>query len=200
MKKIVLIVFAVTITLSASAQNPDHIFKPFKVDVAMGIAIPQGSGTNLGFNGAIEPKYAVLEQLAVGLRIEGLAAVHNFNVGEYQNDSEGDVTTSTSYLGTADYYFSNRAFRPFVGAGLGVYKTGKTTYKSADGSYYDYDIPSSSKFGGMIRAGFEVLHFRLGAEYNFVGNSSYTSPYTQGQLKNGYFSLKFGVFIGGGKY
>ena len=30
----------------------------------------------------------------------------------------------------------------------------------------------ATKFGGMIRAGFEVSHFRLGIEYNLIGNSS----------------------------
>jgi outer membrane protein X len=200
MKKTLLTLCAAVIAVSSFAQNSDRIRKPFKFDLAVGLAVPAGSGTNIGFNFAFEPKYAVVENIAVGMRMEWLAAAHNYTVGNNSNDGQGDVTTLNSYLATGDYYFSNKAFRPFVGGGLGVFTTGTATYKSSDGNYYDYQIPSSTKFGGMIRAGFEVMHFRLGAEYNIAGNTNFTSPYTNGQLKNSYFALKVGAFIGGGKY
>jgi hypothetical protein len=60
-------------------------------------------------------------------------------------------------------------------------------------------VPKPTSFGGMVRAGFEVTHFRMGLEYNFV-NNTFVNPYTNNTIKNGYFSIKVGVHIGGGKY
>jgi outer membrane protein W len=96
----------------------------------------------------------------------------------------GSAKANYSYLATGDYYFSNNKFRPFAGAGTGIY-----TFASVD---FDSDtsldnIPVSSKFGFMARGGFEYGHLRLGVEYNFVGQ------------KMGYLGLKIGAVIGGGR-
>ena len=57
----------------------------------------------------------------------------------------------------------------------------------------------------MLRAGFEVGHFRMAFEYNLIGKT--TATVTDGSTgttstisaKNSYAAIKLGFFIGGGK-
>ncbi|HKZ67528.1 MAG TPA: hypothetical protein VJ111_14275, partial [Chitinophagaceae bacterium] len=60
-----------------------------------------------------------------------------------------------------------------------------------------------SKFGGMIRGGIEVSHFRFGLEYNIVPKTTFTGYNNSGDeaeltSKNSYIGIKLGVCIGGG--
>ncbi|HEY5408516.1 MAG TPA: hypothetical protein VIJ92_15590 [Ginsengibacter sp.] len=190
MKKRVSILTALLCIFSLSMQaqdkdggNGDRVFKKFKVDVSLGYAVPQksqGAGRNAGVLFAIEPKYAVMDQLSVGLRIEGAAMVNVDQSGE-----TGSAQVNASYLATGDYYFSNNKFRPFVGAGLGIFTFANV---NTDDNYSSVnDIPTTSGFGAMARGGFEYGHLRLGVEYNFVKD------------KSGYLGLKLGVVFGGGR-
>ncbi|MEO8961959.1 MAG: acyloxyacyl hydrolase [Ginsengibacter sp.] len=188
MKKSVSILAALLCVFSLSMQaqdggSGDQVFKKFKVDVSVGYAVPQssqGAGRNGGALFAIEPKYAVMDQLSVGLRLEGALMVNVDEAGE-----TGKAQANASYLATGDYYFSNNKFRPFIGAGAGVY-TYANVNTDDDISSID-DIPKTSNFGAMARVGFEYGHFRFGVEYNFVKD------------KSGYLGLKLGAVIGGGR-
>ena len=99
------------------AQDGERIFKRFKGDVSLGYAAPLGSESNGGVLFAMEPKFAIIDQLAVGLRIEG-AVMAKFSGNDiYGNADVSDAKAAASYLATADYYFTNNySFRPFVGA------------------------------------------------------------------------------------
>ena len=172
-------------TSHTQGTDTSRIFKRFKVDVSFGYAIPQNSSAGSNFSGgglfAIELKYAVIDPLAIGFRVEGAAIVNT-----YDNNNSGKTNgkVNLSYLLTGDYYFSNKSFRPFLGAGVGSY-----VIANVDSANYSNSstIPSTSQFGFMIRGGFEAGHFRLGVEYNFVGSSA------------SYLGLKVGVCIGGGR-
>ena len=187
MKNLFALFLTVIVIQSVSAQDEksgDRVFKKFKVDMSFGYAMPQTTstvnGTKAGVLFAIEPKYAILDQLSVGLRME-VAVMANIDI----NGETGDAQGNASYLLTGDYYFTNKKFRPFAGAGAGVYTTvvvdENTVINSAD------DLPTSSKFGFMARLGFEYGHLRIGGEYNFVAD------------KAGYLGLKLGVCFGGGR-
>lgn len=199
MKKIYLILTLGTIvSFSAIAQDSD--LKPFKVDVSAGYAIPGGSGSKGGVLFAVEPKYAVMSNLAVGLRMEAavVARFSGYDTDGYPLDVS--VKASGSYLVTGDYYFSdNYSFRPYAGAGAGIFTLASATV-AADGSE---SSGIGSKFGGMIRAGIEVSHFRLGVEYNLVPSSTLDGFDKNGEpakvsSKNSYIGLKLGVCFGGG--
>ena len=178
--------FIFLFTLSTQAQDEgtgDRIFKKFKVDVSLGYAAPQESTGTGGFKAgvlfAIEPKYAILDVLAVGLRMEAAVTAR---IDE--NEETGNAKANASYLATGDYYFSNKRFRPFLGAGAGIFTFASLDF---DSNTTVEDVPTDSRFGFMARGGFEFGHLRLGAEYNFVGE------------KSGYFGLKLGAVIGGGR-
>lgn len=190
MKKAIILALIIIAAQGARAQKEkdgasgDRIFKKFKVDVSFGYAKPQGSGSGSDFNGGalfvIEPKYAVLEQLALGLRMEAAVTAKIDKAG-----NNGSAKANLSYLLTGDYYFNNNKFRPFGGVGGGIYTTASIDTSTNVSSVSQ--IPASSKFGFMARAGFEYGHLRVGLEYNFVAD------------KSGYLGIKLGTCIGGGR-
>lgn len=195
MKKIVLSILLLATVAIANAQ---YEFKPFKVDVSLGYAIPGGEGAKGGVLFVVEPKYAVIPEVSVGLRIEA-AVMARGRADASGNNSEVDVKAAGSYLATGDYYFTSSTVRPFAGLGLGIYSLAAASTEDNGAS-----VSSGSKFGQMVRAGVELSHFRVGVEYNIVPkttmeyiNSSGTKTTTS--MKNGYVGIKVGFCIGGGK-
>ncbi len=200
MKKGLLALASLFSILISHAQNSGD-FAPFKVDIALGAAVPQGSGSKGGVLFAIEPKYAVMPEVSVGLRIEGAVVARGFAYSDGSYGS-GSVSASGSYLATGDYYFTNMAFRPFAGAGVGIYSIASASVDENGNTAATYG--ATTKAGGMVRAGFELGHFRFGLEYNVVGKTTmngedqYGNPTTISS-KNSYLGVKFGFFIGGGR-
>jgi hypothetical protein len=166
MKKLLMSALAIGAAIITNAQD-GQTFRKFRVDIATGYAIQSSSAYSKGgFLFSIEPKLALNDNLSVGVRVEG----------------EGDdVDTRISYLATGDYYFNTNQLRPFVGVGVGMFKS------DAASSYNEY----SSKVGFTPRAGIEFGHRRLAVEYNVAGKT--------GVYNNNYLGIKLGFFIGGGR-
>jgi hypothetical protein len=200
MKKICLVLTLGTVlSLSAIAQESD--LKPFKCDVSLGYAIPAGSGSKGGILFVVEPKYAVMSKLSVGLRLEGaLMARFGGSYDMYGDPQDVSVKASSSYLATADYYFTdNYKLRPFAGIGGGAFLlAGIESNASSD------QASSGAKLGAMLRAGVEISHFRVGVEYNLVPKTTFVGYDSNGDevsgltSKNSYIGIKIGACIGGG--
>jgi len=199
MKKISVLILLVGIFFySGNAQKTD--LRPFKTELGVGYAIPAGSGAKGGILFVIEPKYAVIPQLSLGLRLEAALIARFGGYDAEGNASEVDVKANGSYLATGDYYFTNNhAVHPFAGVGLGLYRiAGVEVSAGTEGT------SKSNKFGEMIRGGVELSHVRLGVEYNIVPNTTFSGYDMNGNpatltSKNSYIGLKLGVCIGGGK-
>ena len=181
MKKFLFSALVLGTTLFASAQ--ETTFKPFKVDIALGYAVPGGSGSKGGVVFAVEPKYALNDNLTVGLRMEA-AVTARVTMDAYGQEMTGDAKASASYLLTGDYYFNTNRFRPFVGVGAGVYRLAAVDLNSSE-------VQTGTKFGAAPRVGFEFGHFRTAIEYNATGKT--------GTYNNNYLGIKLGFFIGGGR-
>jgi hypothetical protein len=195
MKKIVLSFLLLATVAIANAQ---YEFKPFKVDVSLGYAIPGGEGAKGGVLFVVEPKYAVIPNLSVGLRMEA-AIMARGRADAAGTNTEVDVKAAGSYLVTGDYYFTSSKVRPFAGAGLGIYSLAAASTEDEGAS-----VSSGSKFGEMIRAGVELSHFRVGLEYNIVPKTTMEYINVNGEktstsMKNGYVGIKVGFTIGGGR-
>lgn len=169
-----------------NAQAEQKTFKPFKVDIAVGYALPSGSGSKAGALFAVEPKYALNDNLTVGLRMEAALTAQGQIVNGVMD--QGDVKASSSYLATADYFFNTNRLRPFVGAGAGIYSNASA---NIDPTISD-NVKAGSRFGFAPRAGFEIGHFRTAVEYNVAGKT--------GTVNHNYLGIKLGFFIGGGRY
>jgi outer membrane protein X len=184
MKKILFTAFAVIATLMSEAQT-ELTFKPFKFDIALGYAIPRGSGTKGGVLFAIEPKYALNDNITLGLRAEIAITANVDNINS--DEATGNVKGSASYLATGDYYFNTNAVRPFVGGGVGVFHNAAANLDATT----EADVEQKYKFGFMPRIGIETGHFRAAIEYNAAGKS--------GTMNNNYLGIKIGFFLGGGR-
>ena len=195
MKTIILsLAILATGIFTATAQDGERIFKKFKGDVSLGYAAPLGSAVHGGIVFAMEPKFALMDKLSIGLRMEGAVFGNFSNAFVYESET---AKAAESYLATADYYFTdNYSFRPFAGAGAGAFILSTDALNSGSNK-------SSTKLGSVVRAGVEVKHFRLGVEYNFVPQTDLTS-YDQygnalsGKSKNSYIGIKAGFCFGGG--
>ncbi len=198
MKKITLLL-CIGAFVSLSAMSQDEL-KPFKVDVSLGYAIPGGSGAKGGVLFAVEPKYAVMSNLALGLRMEVAVVARGLSSVNDDTFTDVDVKASGSYVLTGDYYFSdNYSFRPFAGAGAGIYSMAAATITDDTETI---NGGATSKFGGLVRLGFEASHFRLGLEYNLVPKTNLEDLAGSGNTittKNSYIGIKLGVCIGGGR-
>ena len=200
MKRVLSLSAIFFLAFSATSQAQDEgEFKPFKVDVSLGYALPiGGTGGKGGALFVIEPKYAVLPQLSVGLRLEAAVTVAGVDMSTGSSNSTASAKAAASYLATADYYFSNADLRPFGGAGVGLFNTAGVAIESNNPN-----VAAGSNFGGMIRGGVEYKHLRIGVEYNFIPKSTVepSSPSANDgyMIQNSYVGIKIGVCIGGGR-
>ncbi len=201
MKTLLLAALCFGTAVSASAQDRDRVFKPFKFNVALGYAKPLGGGASGGVLFALEPKYSVVEALEVGIRAEFALTARSFSFDNTNQNGEAEVKALNSFLLTGNYVFGTGGFRPYLGAGLGLYSLAGTTVEVQNGQTNDdYVIEAETKFGFMGRAGFKAGHFNLGLEFNAVPNSSPRVQNVTLESKNSYLGIKAGVDIGGGRY
>ncbi|WP_374951593.1 outer membrane beta-barrel protein [Mucilaginibacter sp.] len=185
MKKFLLAVavFA-TFILNASAQSEN--FRAFKVDISLGYASPANStnSSSGGVSFSLHPHYRLTDQFAVGIRAEAALLAYQ-NGDEFDNFSS--IASLNSYSLTAEYYLMDGGFRPFIGAGGGIFTQSAIQVVDANGDTNVSGTLLESKFGAFPEVGFEVGHFRVSGDYNFLPN------------KAGYLGVKMGFFFGGGR-
>ena len=183
MKSILIAGFAGCLFFTTLNVNAQGEYKSFRVDLGLGLCT--AFADKYGTFGAIlylEPKYAVISRLNIGFKYET-----GFNSRNYRALAHSYVHVINSYQITTDYYLVQNSSKPllrqFLGAGMGVYHIKNQKNNSAS---------EKSNFGAMLRAGFDIYHFRLMIAYNFAGKDI---------LKNdaGYASITIGAFLGGGK-
>jgi len=195
MKSLKIATLLLLVSFSAfKAKAQSETFKAFKTDLAIGYAVPAGSGSKGGVLFAVEPKYSISDQITLGLRLEWALTAYAF---EAEGESfTGDIKATGSYLATADYMFNTNRVRPFVGLGVGIYSVaGVSSSFELEGEGVsessEIAVGGGTKFGFAPRVGLEAGHFRLAAEYNFAGKDD--------NIKYSYLGLKVGFFFGGGK-
>lgn len=186
------------VALSATAQEQEY--KPFKVNVSVGIAKPLNAGVSGGVLFAVEPKYGISDHVDVGLRLEVAAVARGIQVNG--NTTTSDVGAFSSYLLTGNYLFGTGGIRPFLGAGIGFYSVGAAgtvTVTNGQNPPQDVNFVSDTKFGGMIRGGIKAGHFVAAVEYNAAPTTSNTLGNAKITSENAYLGIKVGFDIGGGR-
>jgi hypothetical protein len=184
MKKILLLIGFMAFTLLSKAQSAStssgNTYHAFKFDIGLGYAIPSsgsGSGVKAGATFTLQPHYRLSDDFALGLRLEGAA------LGYEDDNGKTKVSIMESYCATGEYYFAKGGFRPFIGAGAGLFDQSSLQASNGNATL----VNGATNFGFFPEAGFEAGHFRMSADYDIAGNS------------NNYFAIKIGAFFGGGK-
>nr|WP_299382989.1 hypothetical protein [Allomuricauda sp.] len=169
----------------------------FRAGLDLGYAIPDGGG---GIIIALEPKYNIADNMNIGLRIESAAMAKNVAAVEDVAEIEASLSASTSYFGTFDYYFHSGSspFAPFIGGGIGYSTLANLDF---DPQVTDEKFDIEGKFGGLVRAGFELGKLRLAATYNLIGTSEFADgDDNKLEVKNSYIGISLGFYVGGGKW
>jgi outer membrane protein W len=187
-------------TTSSSSSSSTYKFHKFKFDLTLGYAIPPANSNSANANikaGAtfvLEPHYRLADAVAIGFRLEGAALAYgNTNGSGTGTSGSANVSAIYSYCPTLDFYLLNGGFRPFIGAGAGIYYQGAISVSgSSQGTTNSGYVSLGSKFGFFPRVGFEIGHLRLSAEYNVLGNDA------NGNSSN-YAAFNIGFFFGGGR-
>ncbi|CAG5004948.1 hypothetical protein DYBT9275_03482 [Dyadobacter sp. CECT 9275] len=167
-------------------SSAERIYKPFKVDVTLGYPqmLDSDGDFNWGFVLSVEPKYNITDNIAAGLKIEAAGFVSS----EIDYGVSGLLLMS-SYMATGEYQFGTKKVRPFVGIAAGLFQP--KLYLMADDEE-TVSVTMDNIFGFAPRAGVQLGHFRIAAEFNLAKDS-------KNDINYNYFSIKTGATIGGGK-
>jgi len=195
MRKLILSTLLLAVVSFASAQEEGK----FRVGLNLGGAFPAGG---FGIMVDLEPKYNLSDNMNVGIRL-GSAGL----IKEIESDgggiTEAEVSGQGSYLGTFDYYFPlSGSFTPYVGGGAGIVSVAAVSIQDGDDEDDFGGLSAETKFGGMIRGGFEAGKFRMTLEYNLVPKTTLEDIAGNeiGEVANGFFGVSIGFFVGGGRW
>lgn len=187
-------------------------FESFKLNVAVGYASPidrkdiygnkdAGKG---GLAYSLEPQYSLTNHFDIGLRVEQ-AFIQRPEILENSIAFKTQVKSILSGLLTVNYLIGKGSvFRPFVGGGGGYYYATQSEQQvlGAGNTILYYPLPATNKWGGMVRAGFQIFQFRLEGAYNIIENTTVQNEFTRAILRgeNRYFSVKAGYTLGSGRH
>jgi len=196
MKKVIISLVLICATVSfASAQE----FKKFKLGLGLGYVIPSDGGGGILLD--LEPAYRVNDQIAIGLRLESAAYARSIG------STEADVSASGSYTLNGIYYLSDNKFRPYVGAGFGIYSIASASVNVNTGNASgEFTVDGGSQFGFYPRIGFDLGHFNVNIDYNLISATEGESidlgdgnTLTTDDITNSYLGFRIGAFIFGGR-
>lgn len=186
-----LLSIAMLLCLASYGQD----YKKFKVGIGLGYALSSGEGSQGGVLITIEPAYRLSDNLSLGLRLESAALTRG-----YSGTLAPGTTLSVAAIGSAtmngQYYFSSNKFRPFVGAGFGMYQLADVTATSSGSTVGT--VLGESVMGFYPRIGFDMGHFNMALDYNILPGSKPAGSTSSDVINNSYIGIRIGAFIGGG--
>ncbi|MDD3078122.1 MAG: hypothetical protein PHH37_03335 [Paludibacter sp.] len=197
-KKIIVLIAIVVIGIQASfGQTQGKI----RVGFDLGLALPHAGA---GITGDLDARYNITDNINAGILLSSAALLKDISASSTTGTLV--VGANSAFLVHGDYYFGKglSLFSPFLGAGLGKYSVSNIQITSDDTSAdaNSISVPSESKFGGLIRGGFELGHFRMALSYNMIPASSVydlSSNYV-GTTGNNFVNLSLGFYFGGGHW
>jgi len=169
MKKLLLsISLVLAIVLTSHAQ--------FHIELGVNFNSPQGDfgdAYDLGVGGYIEPKYAINENIDLGLLIgrNGFAGADIAGT-----NSSLEATGLLCILPTATYRFTSNGITPYAGLGLGIYSFDAIDFTVTDpntGVSVTAEGESNTEFGFAPRAGVYLGRLNLGVAYNIVKDANF---------------------------
>lgn len=177
MKKLLFVVVAMLMFGFSSTS-----FAQIKVGATAGLALPMGDfgeAWKMGFGGGIEGKYFISEKLALGASL----GYYAFSAKDIDTDLKSEGASDPSFsimpiLATVDYFFTAEGFKPFIGAGVGLF-----SMKSKVSVPFFGDVETtSSELGIAPTVGFlygisDKLDFNVNAKYNMIFTEGSSTSY-----------------------
>lgn len=165
MKKLLLTTALVAVfAVSANAQ--------FHVELGINFNSPQGDfgdSYDLGVGAYIEPKYALTENIDLGLLI-GSNGFAGADIDTGLGTASLDATSIVTILPTGTYRFSTGSITPYAGLGLGMYLAEEFTVSTSGDLEAD---GRTGEFGFAPRAGVYLGRLNLGVAYNIVSDANF---------------------------
>ena len=198
MKKLFFIAALAIATLSASAQEQGKI----RVGTNLGLGFPNAG---LGFAIDLDARYNITNNINAGILLTSFGGFKDLSADVNSGLTTMTMGGSSGYLAHGDYYFSEgtSSFAPFLGAGLGGFNVSNIQVSSDEsGSTGSLSFSDATKFGGVIRGGFEAGHFRMGLSYYLIPSSDLydLNGARIGTTGNSYLNLTLGFYLGGGHW
>lgn len=153
-KTLVFLVIVLFVSTIGYAQE----YKPFQLYVGVGFASPGAGGVGVLID--LEPSYRINDKIAIGFRLESAAMAKEVTV-----DIDSEISAVGSYTLNGRYYFGDSNFRPYIGAGFGIYALGTVKVDDPDNAG---SADFGTKFGFYPRIGFDFGHFNINIDYNLV--------------------------------
>jgi len=155
---------------SGSKQSFSEQMTRFKLGIDAGVQLPMGDfgkEANMGFGGELNAKYMIKDNIGVGVGV----GYYTFGIKQEILDYDGATKGNASIIplvGKFSYAFGQNAFKPYIGADLGLYMLG--THEEAEGEKYS---DSLSKFGFAPVIGIEYaftknLGLDVNAKYHYI--------------------------------
>jgi len=172
MKKLMTIVIAIVIIAGFTSTTKAQISLGLKAGIALPMGTPFSDGYGMGFGASAIGEYALNENMAIGLNI-GYYAFSGKNMPSGYEASIGIIPILADFK----YYFATEGFRPYVGAGLGMYMVSSsvtTPVVTVNGYTYGGKVTGSdSRFGFDPKVGFwmgEAFKYGASIEYNIASD------------------------------
>jgi hypothetical protein len=213
MNRLALPLLAALALAATPALAQTRNYQPIRVDLTVYGAHASADATSWGGGVALEPKYNVTDQLAVGLRFDAAGFVTQ-DVRVSSGTNEASVSQGaravTTFLAKADYYLTTTYARPFVGLGMGLYRIGAGSQEVSSGTNVTV-VQSAQAFRGFgiaPQVGVNFGGFRLAATYHAVLGGDLvvatqavgTTERNEVRLSKSFFSFELGGTIGGNRY
>ena len=188
-----------SLALALPTLASEH-YQPVRVELVLVGAYGPGDIATYGGGLAVEPKYNLTDNLALGLRIEAVGMASQSIYTSSGTSTNLKARGVVAVLAKADYYLTTSSVRPFLAFGAGWYGMGSANASEAGATA---NVESFSGFGIAPQFGVNFGHFRIAAAYNIItGGAQQTITAvggTSSTIAKNYFSFEIGGTIGGGR-
>ncbi len=193
---------AVPLLINAQSQN----YQPVRFDVGVSYVNTDEHWGSWGIGAWIEPKFNLFDQLAVGLRFDGIAILG----GMISDEPNITQKAGAAFLLKGDYFFSNNTVRPFGALSLGMYTLGGQSIQASTSTTNASISQKAGKYIGIApQIGLDISHFRVSIVYNIIlgatlevsqtVNTGGTSIQQSSSISQNYLNFEIGGIFGGGK-
>ncbi|MFZ4400656.1 MAG: hypothetical protein ACOYO1_11520 [Bacteroidales bacterium] len=155
MKKLMTIVLAVVLIAGFTSTSNAQI----SIGAKAGIALPMGTfgdAVGMGFGGSAIGEYTLNDNMTLGLNIGVYSFAGKTISLPFLGDITGPSSTIIPIIADFKYYFSAENFKPYAGAGLGMYM-----FNNGGGS----NLGISPKVGFWMGDGFQ---YGASIDYNMI--------------------------------